>query len=219
MYLHWEYFSPRLTAEKFVIFAPRATKIPFFTFPLERVSIRVLCVLFAFCCFSWWSHSVPQIYSAYFPSSLLFFSFPLSVCLWTPPPPPSAVNTDEERHVPQRCAAADRLGKQEWRQIHFLIPKVSKSKLWVPPVGVWLRIRGWSRWFFLQNFPGFNSWASTLFLLVHSGLNTKLSQKSLAADYNSTSHVGVVSRGCGHLHVNESKMISDFLIDSVTKGL
>lgn len=140
----------------------------------------------------------------------------LSVCLWTLPPP-SAVNTDEERHVPQRCAAVDRLGKQEWRQIHFLIPKVSKSKLWVPAVGVWLRIRGWSRWFLLQNFPGFNSRAWTLFLLVHSGLNTKLSQKSLAADYYSTSHVGGVTRGCGHLDVNESKMVSEFLIDSVTK--
>lgn len=56
-----------------------------------------------------------------------------------------------------------------------------------------------------------------MFLLVRSGLNTKLSGKSLAADYYSTSHVGVVSRGCGHLDVNESKMISDFLIDSVTK--
>lgn len=187
-----------------------ATEIPFLTLPLGCVNIRVFCVLFAFCCFSWWSHSVPWIHSAYSPSSLLFFSFPLYVCLWTLPPP-SAVNTDEERHVPQRRAAVDRLGKQEWRQIHFLIPKVSKSKLWVPTVGVWLRIRGWSRWVLLQNFPGFNSWASTLFLLVHSGLNTKLSQKSLAADYYSTSQIGGVSRWRAP-PVHESKMISEFLV-------
>lgn len=37
----------------------------------------------------------------------------LCVCERCLPHQPSAVNTDEERHVPQRCAAADRLGKQE----------------------------------------------------------------------------------------------------------
>lgn len=63
----------------------------------------------------------------------------------------SQQSTKTERETSYAAACRCRqVEKQEWTQIRFLIPKVSESKLWVPPAGKWLRIRAESCWLFLQ---------------------------------------------------------------------